>query len=80
MRKPIEQEHKRSVIIGIKVKQETKQKLEYLAARDGATLSTFINDLLLLDIENHFRCAKIDWNTLPEEEKVTPKKGKETRK
>ena len=60
---------KRNKQIGIKVKTITREKLEYIAKREVKTLSTLINDILEEYIENYFKIAKIDWDTIPEDEK-----------
>ena len=60
---------KRNKQIGIKVKTETREQLEYIAKREAKTLSTLINDILKDYISNYFRIAKINWNDVSEEEK-----------
>lgn len=70
MRKKLPPGEKRNRIIGIKVKDETRQKLEYIAGREGKTLSTYIDVVLNLNIENYFKENKIDWeNMSPEQRK-----------
>lgn len=70
MRKKLSQEAKRSKLIGIKVQQKTKEQLEYIAGREDTTLSTVINTILIEYIENYFKIAKIQWESIPEEEKT----------
>ena len=60
---------KRNKQIGIKVKTETREQLEYIAKREAKTLSTLINDILKDYIINYFRIAKIDWDEIPDSEK-----------
>ena len=69
MRRKLPIDEKRSKIIGIKVKDETRQKLQYIADREGHTLSTCIDIILRKQIEEYFELQKIDWDTLPPEEK-----------
>ena len=69
MRKKLPHDEKRNKIIGIKVKEETRQQLEYIAGREGHTLSTCIDIILRKQIEEYFELHKIDWDALPDEEK-----------
>lgn len=69
MRKKLPIDEKRNKIIGIKVKEETRQQLQYIADRDGHTLSTCIDIILRKQIEEYFELHKIDWDALPPEEK-----------
>ena len=69
MRKKLPLDEKRNKIIGIKVKEETRQQLQYIAERDGHTLSTCIDIILRKQIEEYFELHKIDWDALPPEEK-----------
>ena len=69
MRKKMTPDVKRNKQIGIKVKTETREQLEYIAKREAKTLSTLINDILKDYISNYFRIAKINWNDVSEEEK-----------
>lgn len=73
MRKKLSSEEKRSNIIGIKVKPETRQQLEWIAEREATKLSTYINGLLKDHVETYFKHAHINWDDIPEEEKT--KKG-----
>ena len=61
MRKKINTEEKRSVIIGIKVKQETKDKVKYLSEAEAETISTYINRILEAHIETYTKLHKINW-------------------
>lgn len=72
MRKKLPIEEKRNKIIGIKVKEETRQQLQYIAGREGHTLSTCIDIILRKQIEEYFELHKIDWENLPLEEKENP--------
>ena len=69
MRKKLPIDEKRNKIIGVKVKEETRQKLQYIADREGQPLSTCIDIILRKEIEEYFELHKIDWDTLPPEEK-----------
>ena len=69
LRKKMTPDVKRNKQIGIKVKTETREQLEYIAKREAKTLSTLINDILKDYISNYFRIAKINWNDVSEEEK-----------
>lgn len=69
MRKKISADEKRNKIIGIKVKEETRQKLKFIAKREATQLSTYIDRLLVKHIDEYFSHAHIDWNTLSEDEK-----------
>ena len=69
MRKKMTPDVKRNKQIGIKVKTETREQLEYIAKREAKTLSTLINDILKDYIINYFRIAKIDWDEIPDSEK-----------
>lgn len=69
MRKKLSYDEKRSNIIGIKVKPETKKKLTYIAKREGKQLSTYIDEELVKLIDQYLKIAHIDWNKLSDEEK-----------
>lgn len=75
MRRKMSPEEKRNSQIGIKVLTKTKKQLEYIAERDQITLSTLINTILLEYVENYFKIAKIDWDSLPEDEKEVKPNG-----
>lgn len=69
MRKKLPASEKRSKIIGIKVKEDTHEKLAYIASLEGNTLSTYINKVLNENIEQFFEERKIVWEDIPPEEK-----------
>ena len=69
MRKKLDDQTKRNNYIGIKVKQETRKQLNYIANREAAPLSTLINTILNEYIENYFKIAKINWDNLTDNEK-----------
>ena len=69
MRKKISEDQKRNKIIGIKVKNETRRQLHYIAKRECTQLSTYIDKLLVKHINEYFSHAHIDWESLPENEK-----------
>lgn len=61
MRPRLNTKEKRNCQIGIKVKQETRQKLEFIADREAHPLSTQIDLILKEYIDNYFKIAKINW-------------------
>lgn len=69
MRRKLPANEKRNSIIGIKVKEETRKQLNYIAEREGHTLSTCIDIILRKQIEEYFEIHKINWDDLPPEEK-----------
>ena len=62
MRPRLSENERRDCLIGIKVKKETRQKLEFIADREARPLSTQIDMILKEYMDNYFRIAKIDWN------------------
>ena len=46
MRRKMTETEKRSIIIGIKVKPETRSKIEWIANREATKLSTYLDELL----------------------------------
>lgn len=79
MRRKMATEEKRSIIIGIKVKPETRKKIEWIANREATTLSTYLDEWLRDHIETYFKYNHINWDKLPIEEKeiheIDKKKG-----
>lgn len=69
MRKKISEKEKRNCYIGIKVQSKTREQLNFISDRDKTPMSTLINEIIKDYIENYFKIAKIDWNSLPENEK-----------
>lgn len=70
MRPRLNANEKRNCLIGIKVKKETRQKLEFIAAREAHPLSTQIDLILCEYIENYLKISKINWNEYkPDDEK-----------
>ena len=61
MRQRLNENERRDNLIGIKVKKETRQKLDFIAEREARPLSTQIDIILKEYIESYFRIAKIDW-------------------
>ena len=53
---------KRSIMLGVKVNQETRAKIEYLANREGQTISTWIHQLIINEIKEYTRQTKTDWS------------------
>lgn len=70
MRKKLDADTKRNKQIGIKVQTKTREQLEYIAAREGLTLSTVINDILVSYIDTYFKVLKIEWDQIPADEKT----------
>lgn len=69
MRKKLHEEEKRSKIIGIKVKPETKAKLKYIAKAEATQVSTLIDDILKDYVAKYFKKHGINWSALTPEEK-----------
>ena len=61
MRPKLNANEKRNAQIGIKVKQETKEKLEFIAEREARSLSTQIDIILKEYIDIYFYTSKINW-------------------
>lgn len=60
---------KRGSQIGIKVQNDTKKQLKYIADREQVTLSTLIDIILKDYIKRYFQISKINWEKLPPEER-----------
>lgn len=69
MRKRLNETEKRNNYIGIKVQSKTREQLKFISDRDKTTISTIINQIIKDYIESYFKIAKIDWDSLPEDEK-----------
>ena len=69
MRKKLSHEEKRSNIVGIKVKTETRRKLKYIARRERTQVSTWVDGELVKLIDQYFKIAHINWDTLTDDEK-----------
>ena len=69
MRKKLPIDEKRSSIIGVKVKPETRAQLEYIAAREAEKLSTHIDRILKAHIQQYFSTYRIKWDELTPEER-----------
>lgn len=69
MRKKLPDGEKRSNIIGVKVKPETRQKLEWIADREKTKLSTYIDEQLRIHIETYLKYNHIDWDNMTDEER-----------
>lgn len=67
MRKRLNAEEKRSVIIGIKVKKEIKEKIQYLSEVDDIGMSTYINKILENHIESITKLTPINWEEVLKE-------------
>lgn len=52
---------KRTCMIGIKVTEETKDKIEYLAGRDNRPISSFINLILQNYLTQYDIFKKEEW-------------------
>lgn len=68
MRKKLDNETKRSKIIGIKVKPETQKKLKYLSNIEAEPLSTYINRILEEHIASTTKLHKLNWKKIFQEE------------
>lgn len=60
---------KRNNQIGIKVKTETRLKLDYISKAEGEKLSTHIDNILKQYIEYYFNKNQINWEKLSPEER-----------
>lgn len=69
MRKRLSENEKRNNYIGIKVQSKTREQLEFISDRDKTPISTIINQIIKDYIESYFKIAKINWDSLPEDEK-----------
>jgi len=69
MRKKLPATEKRSKIIGVKVKPETREQIEWIAKREVTQLSTYIDSLLQEHIKKYFKYNHIEWKKLTEEER-----------
>lgn len=72
MRKKLAYGEKRSNIIGVKVKPETRLKLEWIARKEATKLSSYIDEQLREHIETYFKYNHIDWDSLSDEERRIP--------
>ena len=54
--------NKRTVLVGVKVKQSTKDKIKYIAEGESTTISTYILNLIIQNIERYERATKINWD------------------
>ena len=72
MRPRLAPNNKRTAQIGIKVKKETKDKLEFIAGREAHPVSTQIDIILKDYINRYFTDNRIDWSeyTSGEEEQA----------
>ena len=59
--------NKRTSTIGIKVKQITKEKIEFIAEREARPMSTQINIILERYTEDYFKREGIEWENREEE-------------
>ena len=62
MRKKLSQEKKRRVMIGVKVDETTKKKIELIADREATPTSTYIYELIKKHIDEYSKYARINWN------------------
>lgn len=69
MRQKLPADKKRNSPIGIKVKTITREQLDYIAEREGDTLSTHIDKVLRNHIDQYFTTNKINWDNIPPEER-----------
>ena len=69
MRKRLNENQKRSNYIGIKVQSKTREQLNFISDRDKTPISTIIDQIIKQHIDNYFKIAKIDWDSLTDDEK-----------
>ena len=69
MRKRLNEDDKRSVIIGIKVKKDIKEKIQYLSEVEDIGMSSYINKIIENHIKNRTKFENIDWETIMTERK-----------
>ena len=67
MRKRLNNDDKRSVIIGVKVKEETENRIKYLSEIEDTKMSSYINEILEKHIEAKTKIWGIKWNEIPNE-------------
>lgn len=67
MRKRLNKDDKRSVIIGVKVKEETKEKIKYLSTIEDIKMSSYINEILEKHIEAKTKIWGINWEDISKE-------------
>lgn len=61
MRKKLDPVDKRGDLIGIKVKKETKDKIQFISGREDRRMSSQINLILEEFIERYFDENNINW-------------------
>lgn len=62
MRQKLDATSKRKHIIGVKVDEITKKKIEYIADSNGEPTSTYLYNLINERIEQYTKDTKINWN------------------
>lgn len=62
MRKKLNPVDKRGSLIGIKVREETKNKIQFISKREARCMSTQINVILEEFIERYFDENHINWH------------------
>lgn len=62
MRQKLDEDNKRSKIIGVKVKPRIAQQLKYLSEAEDIKISSYINILLETHIEETTKLKKINWD------------------
>lgn len=67
MRKRLNENDKRSVIIGIKVRPDIKAKIQYLSEAEDEGMSTYINRILENHIRNRTKFENIKWEDIIKE-------------
>lgn len=70
MRPRLNPNDKRTAQIGIKVKKETKDKLEFIASREAHPVSTQIDIILKDYIDRYLKDNRIDWSEYASGEEV----------
>lgn len=56
------EKEKRSHIIGVKVDELTKKKIDYIAEGDGVTTSTYLYNLINERIQQYTQMVKPNWD------------------
>lgn len=62
MRRKLNYDEKRSVIIGVKVTPKVRKQIEYLSGREAESISTYIEKLIKQRIDQFTKDTKTDWD------------------
>lgn len=69
MRKKLDAVDKRGSLIGIKVRQEIKDKIQFISEREGRPMSTQINTILENFVHRYFKENHINWQEYAPQDK-----------